>query len=412
MPIRDLHKADLEVAICSIENITALSGVPRLFEDMLTSIYSLLVSAGDTAIDLGAHSGFHSIRLLQLVGDTGRVVAVEPLEVARRGIELLATRDHRLRVIPAAVGDVRGDAPFFIAEQAPEESGLGIRQLYTRPMNFREIRVPVQALDDIAADLPRISFIKIDVEGAEAAVIRGATAVLTNHRPIFSFEHGCEVCDQLAREGTSMYRIFSDAGYRVFDICLNRYSNDAVFQYMVRSSAVYDFLAVPQERESEFVGRMSKIEVGQQVSERTYRYPASIEEGMDFRLSYLPSFLENIEGMSFPEEWGCWTDSDRVVARFWDPLPTQFRLSLEGYAFKASKGKPIRIVTDGEMASACLMKGGPARLYEVACVNKSQSRSLEIIVPNPTAPADLWPDRSSDTRRLGVALTHMRILPK
>jgi FkbM family methyltransferase len=412
MKIRDLHESDIDGAICAIENITALAGVPRLFEDMLAAIYSLLVTAGDTVIDVGAHRGMHTSRLLQLVGDTGVVVAVEPLAQARRQIELLATREPRLRVIPVAAGDRLGELPFFIAEQALEESGFAIRQVYTRQTSFREITVPVRTLDDIAADLPRISYIKIDVEGAEASVVRGATGVLTRDRPVLSFEHGCEGCDLLAREGTSMHRFFGDKGYRIFDVFLNRYPDDGAFRKMALSGAVFDFLAVPQEMESDFISRMSGLGSRQPTCEHAYRYPATIEAGMDFRLSFLPSFLETIEGISTPEDWGCWTNADRLVARFRDPLPTQFRLSLNGYAFETSRGKPIRIVTDGETVPSCVMKGGPSRLYQVACANQGRSRTLELIVPSPAAPAEIWPGRSTDTRRLGVALTRMFITPK
>lgn len=412
MTIRDLREADVEAAISVIRNMTALAGVPRLFEDMLTGIYSLVVTTGDTVIDVGAHRGMHTARLLQLVGEKGTVVAVEPLAMARRPLELLAPREPRLRVIGAAVGDRAGEAPFFIAEQALEESGFGVRKIYASPTSFQEIRVPVQTLDHITADYPRSSYIKIDVEAAEAAVIRGGTKVLTSVRPIFSFEHGCEACDLLAQEGASMYQIFNNAGYRVFDVCLNRYSHDHVFQQMVRSSVVYDFLAVPEEKESAFARQMASLDLAHPVSERTYRYPASFESGMEFRIGFLPAFLESIEGLSSPEEWGCWTNDNRVVARFRDPLPARFRLLFEGYIFAALKGKPIRSVTDGETVSSCSIKGLPARSYEIRCTNKGESRSLEMLIPSPIAPADFCPGRSTDTRRLGVGLKQMYILPK
>jgi hypothetical protein len=178
------------------------------------------------------------------------------------------------------------------------------------------------------------------------------------------------------------------------------------------SGDLFDFLAVPREKESEFIDRMARPEGGRPVSEGSYRYPASIESGMDFRLYCLPSFLDGVEGLSFPEEWGAWTDADRVVARFRDPLPQRFRLILEAYAFNAKGGKPIFILTDGEAKAVCLMQDAPSQIYEIGCANTGLSRSLEIVVPSPAAPADLWPGVSMDTRRLGVALTSMRILPE
>src|SRR5262245_7893272 len=121
MKVHDLEEADLEGEISVIQNITTLAGVPRLFEDMLTGIYSRIVKSGDTVIDVGAHRGMHTARLLQLVGDNGAVVAVEPLASARRQIELLAPREPRLQVIPVAAGEHSGELPFFIAEQALDE---------------------------------------------------------------------------------------------------------------------------------------------------------------------------------------------------------------------------------------------------------------------------------------------------
>jgi FkbM family methyltransferase len=155
-------------------------------------LYQAMLRAGDVAVDVGANIGVFSIAMGQAVGKTGRVLAFEPQplifgtltrNLARHGLE-------RVEVQRAIVSDVEGAGQFADVRTLPEG----------RKVNFGTISVtsrilpeyggmsptPVVTLDRL--ELVRCDLIKIDVEGAEEAVLRGAVATIARCRPILSLE--------------------------------------------------------------------------------------------------------------------------------------------------------------------------------------------------------------------------------
>jgi FkbM family methyltransferase len=137
-----------------------------------------LLRRGDCFLDVGAHVGFYSLLASRIVGRTGRVVAFEPLprnlHFLERHLRLNGIRN--VSVFEAAVSDTVGILDF--AEGEDSSSG--------RLDQRGTLRVETITLDSLwqkkAIPSPRV--IKIDVEGAEAAVLNGASALLTAVRPV------------------------------------------------------------------------------------------------------------------------------------------------------------------------------------------------------------------------------------
>jgi FkbM family methyltransferase len=136
---------------------------------------------GDTVLDLGAYAGASSLGFARAVGTSGRVLAVEPdpvsLEALRRNLG-----DHGLaqvRVVPAAVWDQDGEAPF----QAEGCLGSSLGQTLERAGNLAP--VPTLTLGTLLAEqgISALSFIKMDIEGAETRVLAQALPLLRDLRP-------------------------------------------------------------------------------------------------------------------------------------------------------------------------------------------------------------------------------------
>jgi len=132
--------------------------------------------------DVGANVGFYTLLAAHLVGRAGSVVAFEPaarnVGYLRRHLELNALTN--VRVLEAAVGDRVGTGlfqtgPTFSEGRLVEGDSLGPGQCY----------IKLVALDDLLADggAPLPQMLKIDVEGAEYAVLRGAVNLLERGRP-------------------------------------------------------------------------------------------------------------------------------------------------------------------------------------------------------------------------------------
>jgi len=136
-----------------------------------------IVRPGHTVFDVGANVGYYTLLAARRVGPTGRVVAFEPLPANLQYLQRhLALNDcETVRLIPAAVADAPGDA-MFAPRRSSSEGALS---------SVGTVRVAVVTLDQIVAEDPtlRPDLIKIDVEGAEALVLQGATRLLSSARP-------------------------------------------------------------------------------------------------------------------------------------------------------------------------------------------------------------------------------------
>jgi len=136
---------------------------------------------GDCVVDIGANHGWFSLLMAAVVGPAGVVVASEPmpemLRALRHNLELNGELDVRL--LPVAFGAETGEVELHMFAGLPHGhtsvSSLG-------RSDYVVTTAPVQRFDDaLAGEQPL--FVKLDVEGAELDVLRGAEAVLAGPRP-------------------------------------------------------------------------------------------------------------------------------------------------------------------------------------------------------------------------------------
>lgn len=159
-------------------------------------------------LDIGAHVGYDGLALARL--HPGRdVFAFEPnpVNLVRIEANLALNPDlaKQVHVIPVALADRTGELAFHTSDQVDDETSSGghlgvVRpplepQVYARA-GFKETKVPVRRLDDIAGDRKwgRVALIKIDVEGAEHLVLQGAQELLRRDRPFLCVEVHSVVC--------------------------------------------------------------------------------------------------------------------------------------------------------------------------------------------------------------------------
>jgi FkbM family methyltransferase len=143
--------------------------------------------SGMTVLDVGAHIGYFTVLMARLVGATGRVHAFEPLDSVATLLER-SIRENRFedRVCLArvAVGDGSGTRQLVFASRTLNSGGAYLAGPDgSVPAGHEERDVPVVALDDYPLRRP-VAFIKVDVEGAEPLVFRGAERLLREDRPV------------------------------------------------------------------------------------------------------------------------------------------------------------------------------------------------------------------------------------
>ncbi len=228
------------------------------FERILEHQYTRLLRKGDVVVDVGAHAGRHLARFIDSVGSRGRVLAFEPLP--QMHAKLAARfRQANVRLHNVALTDQAGRVEFVFADGAPEESGLRER-VYNHPEAVTPTRIEVVAetIDQHADSLEGLRFIKIDVEGAEMNVLRGATGVLARYRPVVSVEYGRPAYSVYGHDTFTLFDFAEQHGYAMYDIFAHRLDREG---WAIACDSVYwDYFMVPVEAEAAFARDVPPIE--------------------------------------------------------------------------------------------------------------------------------------------------------
>jgi FkbM family methyltransferase len=162
----------------------------RYEEDEIRFVRRML-KPGDSAIEVGGHIGFFTMQMAAAVGPDGRVYAFEPLEAHAELLERSISENGfggRIRFQRAAAGAAPGTATLsFPVETLSSGDADLVRGGSTPPARSPTKEVPVVALDAIELRRP-VRFIKMDAEGAEPQVLRGASRILTEDKPVILSE--------------------------------------------------------------------------------------------------------------------------------------------------------------------------------------------------------------------------------
>ena len=140
----------------------------------------------DVAYDVGANVGLYSLVAAQ---SGARVVAFEPNPATRRRMErnvALNAFESRVDVRAEALSDRSGEALLFDDVNAGTfGANAGVASLSPKNAGGRSVSVQTTTLDDVASALAleRLDWIKLDIQGAELAALKGGKATLDRHRP-------------------------------------------------------------------------------------------------------------------------------------------------------------------------------------------------------------------------------------
>ncbi len=186
---------------------------------------------GEIAIDVGANVGWHTLLMAARAGSTGRVYAFEPNDSTRRRLvsAVEANALAHVTVDGRAVADLVGARGF----QAPLAGHVwdGTGRLIAAPAREKRERPEEQegperqtraiectTLDAFVAErqIERLALVKIDVEGWELSVLRGARHVLSVLRPVVVFEYDPAYVSRSGGAAEDVTRCWSDADYELF----------------------------------------------------------------------------------------------------------------------------------------------------------------------------------------------------
>lgn len=190
------------------------------FEEAEQNFLLRFLKAGMSFVDIGAHQGLYTLLASRAVGSSGQVLAFEPSprELRRLRWNLLLNRCRNVRVIPSALGNSEGTAELFVC--FGRETGCNSLRPPAVSEPLRKVRVPITILDRYleVTGIDEVDFMKIDVEGAELEVLKGASRLLTNSKPFIL----CELADVRTGpweyQSVEIYEFLATRGYQWFSI--------------------------------------------------------------------------------------------------------------------------------------------------------------------------------------------------
>ena len=175
-----------------------------------------IIRPGDYCIDIGAHLGYFSLPLSRLVGPNGRVFSIEPMSAFHNTLQRLLKQKkaENVTLYQVALGGEGEFVEMGIPDLGDVKHFAYARVVESSPhYSFNETeRVRNESGDRLFGSLPRLDYIKIDVEGLEYSVLSSMLEVLQKHHPILV----CEVCspDQRAQ----LAGLLKPIGYRPYTL--------------------------------------------------------------------------------------------------------------------------------------------------------------------------------------------------
>ena len=218
----------------------------------INAVVEQVVRPSSNCVDVGCHYGSMLSRFCRLAPQ-GRHIAFEAIPAKAR---FLRRKFPEVSIHEVALSDHSGTTKFYI--NSSETGFSGLAEHGGGP--FEQIDVDCARLDDVVPRDRRFDFLKVDVEGAELFVLRGAIDLLGRDRPTILFECGPSGPVAFGYAPREIYELFRRCDYSVFFLKDYLARGSPVDSTMFEEALVYPFkafnwIAAPTERVSERVGR-------------------------------------------------------------------------------------------------------------------------------------------------------------
>lgn len=148
-----------------------------VYEECETRFFENHVKTGDTVVDIGANIGYYTLLFAKRVGPSGRVYSFEPeptnFAVLTENVRM--NRYGNVTLVNKAVSNDSGIIKLFISEDNEAGHSTAV-SVAARAVDVESVRI-----DEYLAQLDRVDFVKMDIEGGECHAIKGMTAFLRRH---------------------------------------------------------------------------------------------------------------------------------------------------------------------------------------------------------------------------------------
>jgi FkbM family methyltransferase len=225
--------------------------VPKLITQPAVDAIRHFVSPGDFVIDVGAHSGDTTVPMAIAAGQEGCALALEPNPYVFKVLDANAALNRdKTNIAPRCCAATRSDGNFVFHYSDAGFCNGGFRSQQRWRFYRRKHALTIQGRNllamlqtDFGDWLPKLSYIKVDAEGYDRAILGSILPIVCERRPVIRTEVYRKL---LARERHELFDLLADAGYRI-----HRFRDDGqpVGDVLERSDMTrekhFDILAIP-----------------------------------------------------------------------------------------------------------------------------------------------------------------------
>lgn len=175
-------------------------------------IMKKVIKPGSNCIDIGCHKGEMLDVMLKYAPD-GKHFAFEPIPEMYEKLNL--RYNGNCEIFQMALSDKKGDTTFNYVKNAPAYSGIKKRKYAVKDPQIEELKVSVDLLDNVLPKDLKIDFIKIDVEGGEFGVLKGAQEILKKNKPVVVFEFGLGASEFYGTKPEELFDFIESCGLKI-----------------------------------------------------------------------------------------------------------------------------------------------------------------------------------------------------
>jgi FkbM family methyltransferase len=172
------------------------------YDRLTTAVFKHKLNTDSNCVDVGCHKG-EILDLMIKYAPKGEHYGFEPIPILYK--QLADKYNGKAKIINCALADSNTQATFNYVKNDPAYSGLQKRQYDRSDPIIEQITVDVKPLDTIIPETLKVDLIKIDVEGGEFGVLKGATRILKTQKPILIFESGKGASDYYGTKPEELY---------------------------------------------------------------------------------------------------------------------------------------------------------------------------------------------------------------
>ena len=184
------------------------------YDKQTKRIMQIVLEDESTFIDVGSHKG-EVLELALKISKKGKHFAFEPIPYLFH--KLNDKYGSKCEVLNYGLSDQKKQSSFQHVTTNPAYSGIK-KRTYPKEEQVETIQIQLDTLDNQLKQHDRVDMIKIDVEGAELEVLRGAKKIIEKFHPIIVFEHGLGASDHYNTSPEDILNFFDDHQYQLFTL--------------------------------------------------------------------------------------------------------------------------------------------------------------------------------------------------